>query len=225
MAVVHRTTLVPGKLELLSGWLPGQAWYASGDERQPELSRAGGFRLDDPAGEVGIEFMMVLDHAAGDAAAYLVPMTYRGSPLAGGQDALIGTSEHGVLGTRWIYDGARDPVLLTQLGELIQGRAEAQAQSQSNTPDLTVHCRQVPVAIGVPALSLDIAIVRVLVPASTCQAADPDSARRGQVSATWTSTDGTQVRGVIATATAVAGLRALPGSDLAEAGPGASELH
>jgi hypothetical protein len=122
MAVIHHTTLVPGKLDLLSDWLPAQSWYVETAAGKPELSRAGGFRLDDPDGEVGIEFMIVLDHSAGNAAAYLVPMTYRGSPLAGAQDALIGTTEHGVLGTRWVYDGAHDPVLLTQLGELIQGR-------------------------------------------------------------------------------------------------------
>ena len=41
-----------------------------------------------------------------DGTTYVVPMTYRGAPLAGADEALIGTSEHGVLGRRWIYDGA-----------------------------------------------------------------------------------------------------------------------
>jgi hypothetical protein len=55
MAVIHHTTLTPGKLELLSAWLPSQPWYRDAG-RAPELDRAGGFRLDDPAGEVGLEF-------------------------------------------------------------------------------------------------------------------------------------------------------------------------
>lgn len=203
MAIIHSTTLVPGKLDLLRDWLPAQNWYARIGAGLPELSRAGGFRLDDPDGDVGIEFMIVLDHKVGDAAAYLVPMTYRGSPLAGAQDALIGTTEHGVLGTRWIYDGARDPVLLAQLGELIQGRAEAQAQSKSSTPDPTVHSRAVPGAADAPSAKLDIAIVRVLVAADASHGADSDAAGVGQVSATWTAADGSKVRGVVATASAL----------------------
>jgi hypothetical protein len=221
MAIVHHTTLVPSKLALLTDWLPAQSWYVETAAGRPHLSKAGGFRLDDPDGEVGIEFMIVLDHAAADSAAYLVPMTYRGRPLDGAQDALIGTTEHGVLGTRWIYDGARDPVLLTQLGELIRGQAEAQAQSESNAPDPTVHC--LPVA-NAPAVRLDVAIVRVLVPADPGWGADLSSAGAGQVSATWTAADGTQVRGVLATATAV-GPRSAPGLQQPEATPSTAELH
>jgi hypothetical protein len=129
--------MTPTKLELLSSWLPVQPWYAGAD--RPELARAGGFRLDDPAGEVGIEFMAVCDGSGERARWYHVPLTYRGAPLASAADAaLIGTSEHGVLGRRWIYDGLHDPVLAAQLLALIQGRAQAQAQSQSDTPDPTV---------------------------------------------------------------------------------------
>src|SRR6185437_8327168 len=139
MAVIHQTTMNPGKLDLLAAWLPDQPWYLGGGRRRPELTRAGGFRLDDPAGEVGIEFMVVADGAAADAAVfYQVPMTYRGQPLAGAEGALIGTSEHGVRGTRWIYDGARDPVLVAQLVASIQGEARPQAQSISDTPDPAV---------------------------------------------------------------------------------------
>ncbi|MFE4620132.1 1,4-alpha-glucan branching protein [Streptomyces sp. NPDC056747] len=137
MAVIHHTTMQPTKLELLAAWLPTRDWY-TGREEGPSPAKAGGFRLDDPAGEVGIEFMVVTDGPEQGAAAYLVPLTYRGAPLDGAEHALIGTSEHGVLGTRWIYDGAHDPVLVGQLYALLHGRAVAQAQSVNDTPDPTV---------------------------------------------------------------------------------------
>lgn len=135
MAEIHSTTLSPGKLELLTGWLPTQPWYAGGT---PVLARAGGFRLDDPEGEVGLELMFVADGSAGTQVCYLAPMAYRASPLDGADAGLIGTSEHGVLGTRWIYDGACDPVLVSQLVALLTGRAQAQQQRISDTPDLSV---------------------------------------------------------------------------------------
>ncbi|MFB7391132.1 1,4-alpha-glucan branching protein [Streptomyces sp. NPDC056191] len=135
MAVVHQTTMQPTKLELLTEWLPTREWHAGGQAR-PE--RVGGFRLDDPAGEVGIEFMAVTDGEGDGATTHLVPLTYRGEPLDGAEHALVGTSEHGVLGKRWIYDGTHDPVLVGQLYALLTGRAQAQAQSLSDVPDLTV---------------------------------------------------------------------------------------
>ena len=138
MAIIHSTaTLSPTKLELLASWLPVQPWYLDRG-REPELARAGGFRLDDPRGEVGIEFMVVTDGSGAGVGSYLIPMTYRASALAGADGALIGTAEHGVLGSRWIYDGVHDPVLVAQLVALIQGDAEPQAQSVSDTPDPTV---------------------------------------------------------------------------------------
>ncbi|MCX5263088.1 1,4-alpha-glucan branching protein [Streptomyces sp. NBC_00199] len=137
MAVVHHTVLKPTKLELLTSWLPTRPWYVGGAGR-PEPAKAGGFRLDDPQGEVGIEFMVVTDTAGPRPAAYLVPLTYRGAPLEGAEHALVGTMEHGVLGRRWVYDGCQDPVLVAQLLALIEGRVQAQAQSASDTPDREV---------------------------------------------------------------------------------------
>ncbi|MFE4327877.1 1,4-alpha-glucan branching protein [Streptomyces sp. NPDC056831] len=137
MAVIHRTTLTPTKLELLTSWLPAQPWYR-GKGRQPELARTGGFRLDDPEGEVGIEVMAVTDTSGDQPVTYQVPFSYRGAPIAGADQALIGTTEHGVLGQRWVYDGTRDPVLVAQLLALIVGEAEPQMQSTSDTPDPSV---------------------------------------------------------------------------------------
>jgi hypothetical protein len=44
MAIIHDTTMSPGKLELLAAWLPAQPWYLDGG-RAPRLAKAGGFRL------------------------------------------------------------------------------------------------------------------------------------------------------------------------------------
>ncbi|MDG4857955.1 1,4-alpha-glucan branching protein [Streptomyces sp. T-3] len=137
MAVIHRTTMTPTKLELLTSWLPTRPWYA-GTGSAPQLTKAGGFRLDDPQGVVGLEFMVVTDSSGDRPVAYHVPMSYRGAPLDRADGALIGTSEHGVLGQRWLYDGAHDPVLVGQLLALLQGRAVAQAQSVNDTPDPSV---------------------------------------------------------------------------------------
>lgn len=132
MAYIHNTTMSPTKLELLDGWLPRQPWYDG--TGTPDLTRVGGFRLDDPAGEVGIEFMFVRDDASGGTT-YHVPMTYRGAALVGAEDALIGTGEHGVLGKRWIYDGVHDPILVAQLQALLMGAAEPQHQTKSDTSE------------------------------------------------------------------------------------------
>ncbi len=74
MAIIHRTTLIPAKLELLASWLPAQPWYL-GSEHAPELTKVGGFRLDDPEGEVGIEFMVVT-HDSGERAHHLPGAAY-----------------------------------------------------------------------------------------------------------------------------------------------------
>lgn len=180
MAVIHKTTMTPSKLELLARWLPEQAWYR--DVPGP-LVRAGGFRLDDPAGQVGIELMVVL---AGDGQAYLVPMTYRGAPLAAAADALIGIAQHGVLGKRWIYDGERDPVLRAQLAALLSGGVTAQAQNQSHTADPTVQVRPV-------AGPLLVRLERLLV-----EAAPPPTG--GYVTAPWRRLDGSTARAIVTTA-------------------------
>ncbi|MEU6315114.1 1,4-alpha-glucan branching protein [Streptomyces sp. NPDC047014] len=217
MAVIHSTTMSPGKLELLADWLPSRPWYRGTKPSAAALARAGGFRLDDPEGEVGIEFMVVRDPSGGAPVTYLVPLAYRGAPLEEAREGLIGTSEHGVLGRRWIYDGAHDPVLVAQLLALLAGRAAAQHQNESDVPDPTVEVRGagagVPeglagtgavtdtaaaTVVGVgpagrerPAPALTVA--RVLEPGT----ADGDGLL-GQVLAGWTEADGTLRRGVFA---------------------------
>lgn len=187
MASIHRTTMTPTKLELLTDWLPKQSWYA-GDAATPELVKAGGFRLDDPAGAVGIEFMVVVDASGQESVAYLVPMSYRDAALDGAPaEALIGTSEHGVLGTRWIYDGVHDPVLMAQLGALLRGEAIPQQQSESDTPDPTVTVH----GTG-PADGLDVQVNRVLGSEEAAQGSSK------HLVAGWTWPNGTAARGVFA---------------------------
>ncbi|MFI0942590.1 1,4-alpha-glucan branching protein [Streptomyces sp. NPDC021020] len=148
MAVIYRTTLKPNKLELLTGWLPTRPWYRGGGA--PVLEKSGGFRLDDPAGEVGIEFMVATDVSGPAPVPYLVPLTYRAAPLEGAGRALVGTMEHGVLGKRWAYDGCHDPVLVSELLALIEGTSPAMAQSVTDTPDHEVSrsCTAAPLATG-----------------------------------------------------------------------------
>ncbi|MFJ1645999.1 1,4-alpha-glucan branching protein [Streptomyces sp. NPDC088258] len=222
MAVIHRTTMNPSKAELLSGWLPTQPWYLGGD-RAPTPARAGGFRLDDPEGRVGIEFMVVTDTSGDREATYLVPVTYRGAPLDGADQALIGTSEHGVLGRRWVYDGAHDPVLVAQLLALMTGEADPQDQNESDTPDTSVTGRftgpgqgpltslisvttsaqgtDVLISTGPAAGSarLTIRVNRVLQPLPDGLPAR-DASHQGHVTAPWQLPDGTSARGLFAVA-------------------------
>jgi Maltokinase N-terminal cap domain len=222
MSIIHRTTLEPSKLELLASWLPAQSWYL-GEGSEPVLAKAGGFRLDDPRGEVGIEFMAVSDASGGSTVTYHVPVTYRGAPLEGAEDALVGTSEHGVLGRRWVYDGAHDPVLVTQLFALVVGAAEPQAQSTSNSPDPSVtgcfaETGGAAASVGIvgvedgahgteirvlalssagspdgPGRPLTIQVNRVLRPQQTNSPAHPEEL--GHVTADWSRQDGGKERG------------------------------
>ncbi|MGW2637799.1 maltokinase N-terminal cap-like domain-containing protein [Streptomyces sp. NPDC001348] len=187
MATIHRTTMTPTKLELLTGWLPKQNWYL-GDARTPELVKAGGFRLDDPEGEVGIEFMVVADATARERVAYLVPMGYRGAALEGAPgESLIGTAEHGVLGTRWIYDGVHDPVVRARLRALLRGEATPQHQNESDTPDPTVTVH----GAG-PGDGFEVRVDRVL------RSSETEHAPAGCLVAGWTWPDGSAARGVFA---------------------------
>jgi hypothetical protein len=144
--------------------------------------------LDDPEGAVGIEFMVVVDATVQESVAYLVPMGYRSGALEGVPGgALIGTSEHGVLGTRWIYDGVHDPVVMAQLRALLRGEAIPQHQSRSGTPDPTVTVH----GTG-PDDGLDVHVNRIL---RSTEAAQRSSVR---LVAGWTWPDGTAARGVLA---------------------------
>ncbi|WP_291057662.1 hypothetical protein [Herbiconiux sp.] len=117
MALLHQATITPTKLEVAAAWAPGRAWFAG--RVAPPLAVGSAFRFDDPAGEVGIETLLLQD---ADGATVQVPLTYRGAPLEGAEGSLMGTMEHSVLGSRWVYDAAGDPVAVAALVSAILNR-------------------------------------------------------------------------------------------------------
>ncbi len=112
MALLHRATLTPSKLDLLSAWVPGRPWSGG---RVP-VGQLGSYRFDDVAGLVGMESFLL---ETADGAVLHVPLTYRAAPLAGAAAHLVGTTEHSVLGTRYVYDACVDPVYARALGTAV----------------------------------------------------------------------------------------------------------
>jgi maltokinase len=143
MAEIHEATLTPGKVELVAPWMARQRWYAA-KGTVPRLRKVWSWRLDDPEGAVGVETLLLLDEGASEPVLYQVPLTYRGAPLDSLQHALVGTTEHSVLGRRWVYDGAHDPVYAAQLLELVLEAATPQSGSTSDTVEPRVVGRRHP---------------------------------------------------------------------------------
>ncbi|TDK27891.1 hypothetical protein E2F48_01890 [Arthrobacter crusticola] len=104
MAILHRATLRPTKLELLADWLPAQPWWRNNSVT--DLQKVASFRFDDPDGEVGVETLLITTGRE----VVQVPLTYRSSPLAGAESGFVGAMDHSVLGQRWVYDACVDPV-------------------------------------------------------------------------------------------------------------------
>jgi len=119
MALFHRATTTPTKAELIADWAPTQRW---GPSVADSIDVVGSYRFDDPEGRVGMETHLV---TAGGALMQ-VPLTYRDEPLDGAEAALITEMEHSVLGTRWVYDGLRDPRFVLMLAAVaMTGQGEA----------------------------------------------------------------------------------------------------
>ncbi len=130
--------LTPSITAFLPSWVAQQRWYA-GKGRVPALTRIGGLRFEDPAGEVGIEIWLVLDESGQTPTIYQVPLTCRGALLAGGDHALVATLEDDSLGTRYIYDAPHDPVFATALlrrmgheGQVLASRVLSGEQSNTS---------------------------------------------------------------------------------------------
>ncbi|MEU3453608.1 hypothetical protein ABZ671_08385 [Micromonospora sp. NPDC006766] len=156
MALLHRAELRPSKLDLLAAWLPGRPWFAG--TAGAGVTRLASYRFDDPTGEVGIETLLV---RAGDGPVLQVPLTYRGAPLAGAEEWLVGTTEHSVLGRRWVYDACTDPVYPPALAAAVLAGAgqaeeyfEADGVRNVRPPSMTVTGGRVdrvePPTVGAP---------------------------------------------------------------------------
>ena len=113
MALLHEATISPRKDELVGPWLRTRPWWDGETERAPVDS----FRLDDPAGEVGMECFLF---GSASGSTLFVPVTYRDAPLQGREASLLGTMEHSVLGTRYVYDACADPVFVATVLDTIR---------------------------------------------------------------------------------------------------------
>lgn len=125
ISTVHSgATLRPGKLELIANWLPGQPWF-EGNAATARI--VGNFRFEDPAGEVGLESILL----EGDGQVYYVPVSWRASALPAWA-RLIGELQHSGLGKRYCYDATTDPVFLQELYRVI---AQGDTQAEIRTVD------------------------------------------------------------------------------------------
>ena len=119
MALFHLATITPTKADLIARWAPTQPWGLPADV---PIDVIGSYRFDDPDGRVGMETHLV----TGGGTVLQVPLTYRDEPLPGAEEALITEMQHSVLGTRWVYDGLRDPRLVVMLAAVaMTGQGEA----------------------------------------------------------------------------------------------------
>lgn len=113
MALLHEASISPRKDELVGPWLLTRRWWDGETDRSP----VGSFRLDDPAGEVGMECFLF---GSSSGSALFVPLTYRDAPLPGSEASLLGTLEHSVLGTRYVYDACADPVFVATVLQMMR---------------------------------------------------------------------------------------------------------
>jgi hypothetical protein len=122
VAILYRAQLIPSKMELLSAWVPPQSWCGTSADLHT-LDAAGAYRFDDPEGEVGIETFLL---RSADGQIFQVPLTYPSAAIDGAEATLVGTTQHSVLGERWVYDACGDPVYAQALASaILSGGTEA----------------------------------------------------------------------------------------------------
>lgn len=148
MALLYDADINPSKDELRATFLKTRSWAGG----LGAVETVAAYRFDDPDGEVGLEGALLADE---HGTIVHVPLTFRAAPLDGADEHLIGTTEHSVLGTRWVYDACGDPVWNAALLRAIaQGESGAehyvatQGQPERVDPGITVQGSGLP---GTPA--------------------------------------------------------------------------
>ena len=128
-AIIHKTTLVPTKSELVDSWLADT--YP--DLAIDPMAYVGAYRFVDPAGRVGIDHYLTRN---GRNQLLHIPLTYRDSRLSVSTE-LLGTIEHGALGTRYVYEGYNDPVYVAQMIRTIISGDDNAARSDGTVSEIT----------------------------------------------------------------------------------------
>ena len=178
---MYEAAITPAFSDFLPPWVARQQWYAG--LQTPKLRNLGSYRFQDPAGEVGIETHLVTDGIA----VYQLPMTYRGAPLPGGDNALIATAVHSRLGDRWIYDAVLDPVWRAELLRMVatQGTSDAASSHRAQARGLRLAEEDLHDA--------DIELIRVLV-----RSAAVAPGAWGALLGSWIALDGSTAEGCLA---------------------------
>lgn len=136
MALIYTAQLDPDKPE----WIRRRL-VAHGLPEDVDAEKVGSYRFDDPAGEVGVESMIV---RVGDRL-YQTAFAYRGEAPTEGD--IVAEADHSVLGRRWVMDAATDPdarrILTAGLrGEIPQAVMDFHDESgtylETRQPDVTL---------------------------------------------------------------------------------------
>nr|MDQ5861694.1 phosphotransferase [Actinomycetota bacterium] len=134
---------------VLRDWLPRQRWFPV-KTADFSLEQAGSLSLEDAAGQARLEiFLLAVSSRTADGGlrtdVVQVPLSYRASPLAGAEGALVGQAPEA--GMAWIYDAVHDPSFVSSWLELI--RSEAGSGTGSATGHRTRSEHRLPTAHGV----------------------------------------------------------------------------
>jgi hypothetical protein len=121
MSIIYEAQLTPSKLDAAREWIVRQDWF---DGDAPSLERVAALRWEDPAGEVGVETLILVDS---NGSFFAAPFTYRGAEFPAA--TLVTTMDHSVLGDRWVYEGPSDPVFLAcALDAVRTGEAQSELE-------------------------------------------------------------------------------------------------
>lgn len=188
-AEIYDAVLTPGKMDLLRAWVAGQPWF-DGDEAA--LEQVTTYRFVDPDGAVGMESFLLTDGTR----TFHVPVTYRGEELPGADGAAVGTTDHSVLGRRWVYDAEADPVYRAEVRRVILHRDAA--ADHLSMEDGSITPSPVNIRGGGAGTTTDAAdgvlptprVVRVVSEENDIEAGLPVMGSPGTLSGTWQDADG-----------------------------------